>query len=77
VSYRLLGDCATGPTALVGGSTYHHNTLVLSFEGQGVWDAAFPGQGNLVNTTSNPDGRGANLAQLAALEAMVKAGTRP
>jgi hypothetical protein len=74
-------DCSTGPDSFVGGASFsatiNHNTLALSFDTQTTWDAAFPGQGNLVNSTSNPDGRGANLTQLSALEALIKAGTRP
>lgn len=75
--YDMLRDGAEGPTAVLGGSVFNHNTMAFSFQSQATWDAAFPGQGNIVNATTNPDGRGANLSQLSALEALIKAGTRP
>jgi hypothetical protein len=74
--YVMCRDAATGPTAIIPGTKFHHNSMAISFNPQAAWDDAFPGQKNLV-TPANPDGRGANLKQLQALEAQVKAGIRP
>jgi hypothetical protein len=51
--------------------------MAISFNPQAVWDAVFPGQSNLANSTDNSDGRGANLQQLQTVEMLVKAGIRP
>jgi hypothetical protein len=48
--------------------------MAISFNPQALWDSAFPGQKKLASSRANPDGRGANLKQLGALEAQVKAG---
>ena len=75
--YATCRDAATGPTAILPGTQFSHNSMAISFNPQSLWDAAFPGMGNLVNSTANPDGRGANLQQLQILETMVKAGIKP
>jgi hypothetical protein len=75
--YVMCRDAATGPTAILPGTKFHHNSMAISFNPQAVWDDAFPGQKNLASSTANRDGRGADLKQLEALEAKVKAGTRP
>jgi hypothetical protein len=84
MSYNLAGfsmtrDAAAGPPAVLIGSNFQKNTMAQSFQSQAVWNAAGLGSSvqNIVNATTNPDGRGANLTQLSALEAQVKAGTRP
>jgi hypothetical protein len=82
VSYNMFPfatcrDAATGPTAILPGTQFNHNSMAISFNPQSAWDATFPGQSNLANSTANPDGRGANLQQLQSLETLVKSGRRP
>ena len=82
VTYNLFPfptcrDAATGPTAILPGTHFSHNSMAISFNPQSAWDAVFPGQSNMANSTANPDGRGANLDQLQTLEMMIKAGRRP
>jgi hypothetical protein len=72
--WPMCRDAATGPTAILPGTTFANNSMGISFNPQFLWDAAFPGQNNFVNSTANPDGRGANLAQLSQIEGMVKNG---
>jgi hypothetical protein len=80
VSYNIFPfatcrDGATGPTAILPGTQFNHNSMAISFNLQSLWDDIFPGQGNLANSIVNPDGRGANLSYLSGIEAMVKSGS--
>jgi hypothetical protein len=84
ITYNMLGltmlrDCAEGPSAVFPGSIFHHNTIGTSFENQAAWEAVLSRKQtrNLINSTANPDGRGANLEQLSALEVLIKAGRQP
>lgn len=74
--WPMCRDGATGPTAVLGGSMFARNTMAISFNPQAAWDAAWP-DGNYTDGRATSDGRGANLAGLAAMEAAVKAGKRP
>ena len=83
MSYNLFpldpgADCLTGPNSIPGGQTtptvFNHNTMAGSGYSQSTWDAAFPGQGNLVNTTVNTDGRGADQVFLALSEDLRRRG---
>ena len=79
ITYNMLGDeiftdGATGPTAVIHGATFNHNTIEQSYTNQVGWNAVFPGQSNIAQSKANPDGRGANLSQLSQIESMVRAG---
>jgi hypothetical protein len=75
--FATCRDGATGPTAILPGTQFNHNSMAISFNPQAAWDTTFPGKSNLASSTANPDGRGANLQQLQSLETMVKSGRRP
>jgi hypothetical protein len=76
-AFDIVKPCETGPGAVLPGSVFRNNTMLFSFSNQAKWDAAFPGAGLIIGSPTNPDHRGADLAQLAVIEALVKAGTRP
>ena len=76
-AFEMLKPCETGPGAVLPGSEFRGNSILSSFSSQAKWDAAFPGARITIGSTANRDQRGANLAQLSAIEVLVKAGQRP